>query len=106
MRKLTTFMVSSTLIFSLNAMANENIVNESTLNQSTVYESTVNDTTATLAVPPALVSDVVSTLQIDEQIKNSIQQHWHHTKAELTESARVQLAETIQAAIYAAKNLL
>ncbi len=100
MRKLTILIVSSTLIFSLNAMANENTVNE-----NTVSESTVNEATATVTVPP-VVSDVISTIQIDEQIKSSIQQHWHQTKAELTESAKVQLTETVQAAINTAKNLL
>lgn len=96
MRKLTTLIVSGTFMISLNAMANE----------STINESTVNEATATVTVPPALVSEVVSAGQINEHIKSSIQQHWHQTKAELTESAKAQLKETIQATINAAKNLL
>lgn len=86
MRKLTTLLVCSTFTFSLNAMANETATTETVL--------------------PAVTAEVISPIQIKEQISSSIYQHWQQTKTDMTEHAKAQIKDSVLSAIHAAKTLL
>lgn len=88
MRKLTVLAMTTVLMLSMNAAAQEPVESK------------------TLPVEQITVTPVQLQKQVDDNVKDSIKQYLHQSKVELTELMKQQLADTMHATIANVKNLL
>lgn len=88
MRKLTVLAMTTVLMLSMNAAAQEQVDSK------------------TLPVEQITVTPVQLQKQVDDNVKDSIKQYLQQSKVEFAEAMKKQLAETMHAAMASVKNLL
>lgn len=88
MRKLTVLAMTTVLMLSMNAAAQEQVDSK------------------TLPVEQITVTPVQLQKQVDDNVKDSIKQYLQQSKVEFAEAMKQQLAETMHAAMASVKNLL
>lgn len=88
MRKLTVLAMTTVLMLSMNAAAQEPVDSK------------------TLPVEQITVTPVQLQKQVDDNVKDSIKQYLQQSKMEFAEAMKQQLADTMHAAMASVKNLL
>lgn len=88
MRKLTVLAMTTALMLSMNAAAQEPVENK------------------TLPAEHITVTPVQLQKQVDDNVKDSIKHYLQQSKAEIAETVKLQLADTMHAAVASVKNLL
>lgn len=88
MRKLTVLGMTTVLMLSMNAAAQEPVDSK------------------TLPVEQITVTPVQLQKQVDDNVKDSIKQYLQQSKMEFAEAMKQQLADTMHAAMASVKNLL